>query len=93
MFDTTAVIHALPTQFKFLEDYRCGLKGAPRFKIQGQLSRGFWQFLSDFDETWCEGAYGPYFNAGRLKLPDFCHLDPILAPRMNSWGPKGTKPY
>ena len=69
------------------------LEKGPPIQNPGQLSRGFWQFLSNFDETWCEGAYGPYFIAGRLKLPDFCHLDPILAPRMNSWGPKGTKPY
>ena len=62
-------------------------------KIWGQLFQGFWQFLSDFDETWCAGAYWSYLNAGQLKLPGFCHLDPILAPRMNSWGPKGMKPY
>ena len=62
-------------------------------KIWGQLFQGFWQFLSDFDETWYNGPYWPYFNAGQLKLPNFCFLDPISAPKLNFWGPTGTKPY
>ena len=33
------------------------LKGAPRSKIRGQLFGGFWQFLSDLDETWCGGPF------------------------------------
>ena len=56
-------------------------KGAPRSKIRGQLLKGFWQFLSDLDETWCDGPYGPYFNAGQLKLPDFALLDPKISSR------------
>ena len=58
-------------------------------KIWGQLFQGFWQSLSDFDETWCAGAYWTYLNVGQLKLPGFCHLDPKFSPKSFSRDERG----